>query len=53
MIDRIRRSRSTGLGVHDQTESVFTIDRNTQTSWSAIESATEAALKMLQDDLFA
>jgi hypothetical protein len=30
MIDRIRRSRSTGLAVHDQTESVFTIDRNTQ-----------------------
>ena len=30
MINRIRRSRSTGLAVHDQTESVFTIDRNTQ-----------------------
>src|SRR5271157_2459968 len=29
MIDRIRRSRSTGLAVHDKTESVFTIDRNT------------------------
>jgi hypothetical protein len=29
-IDRNRRSRSTGLSVHDQTESVFTIDRNAQ-----------------------
>jgi hypothetical protein len=28
-IGRIERSRSTGLGVHDQTESVFTIHRNT------------------------
>jgi hypothetical protein len=31
-IDRIPRSRSTGLGVHDQTDPVFTIDRNTQRS---------------------
>jgi len=29
-IDRNGRSRSTGLDVHDQTESVFTIDRNAQ-----------------------
>ena len=27
MIDRIQCSRSTGLGVHDRPESVFTIDR--------------------------
>jgi Mn-dependent DtxR family transcriptional regulator len=29
-IDRIGRSRSTGLDVHDQTESVFTIHRSAQ-----------------------
>jgi hypothetical protein len=29
-IGRIERSRSTGLGVHDQTESMFTIHRNAQ-----------------------
>jgi hypothetical protein len=28
-IGRIKRSQSTGLGVHDQTESVFTIHRST------------------------
>jgi hypothetical protein len=31
-IERIQRSGSTGLGVHDQTETVFTIDRNTHAS---------------------
>ena len=30
MIERNPCSRSSGLGVHDQTESVFTIDRNAQ-----------------------
>jgi hypothetical protein len=31
MIDRIQRSQSTGMDVHDRPDSVFTVDRNTHT----------------------
>ena len=53
MIDRIWRSRSTGLAVHDQTELVFTIDRNTQTkSRKKFDAAFKAkiALEALRED---
>jgi hypothetical protein len=49
-IDRIECSGSTGLDVHDQTESVFTIHRNTQEMFDAVRSARLPGSSMLPEE---